>query len=54
MKMSKVKKMKLKKTCVQVKKSSEGKMSVKICGMIDKCNCGNFDCCAVSKGEVKQ
>ena len=43
--------MKSKQSCVRIKKSSEGKMSVKICNMIDKCDCGNADCCAVSEGD---
>lgn len=41
--------MKSKQECVLFQKSSEGKMSVKICNMIDKCDCGKSDCCAVSK-----
>ncbi|MBS3082047.1 hypothetical protein J4416_03910 [Candidatus Pacearchaeota archaeon] len=43
--------MKLKQICVQVKESPEGKMSIKICDMIDRCNCKKSDCCAVNKGE---
>ena len=43
--------MKSERPCVRIKESSEGKMSVKICNMIEECNCGNADCCAVNEGE---
>lgn len=43
--------MKSKQACVRIKESSEGKMSVKICDMIDKCNCKNSNCCITNKGE---
>ena len=41
--------MRSKQPCVRIKESSEGKMSVKICNMIDECNCGNSDCCAINE-----
>lgn len=43
--------MKSKQPCVQIKESSGRKMSVKICDMVDECNCKKSNCCAVSKGE---
>jgi len=43
--------MRLKQRCLQVKEFSGEKMSVKICNMIDKCNCGKADCCMISNGE---
>ncbi len=43
--------MNLKEPCVRIKESSKGKMSVKICNMIDKCNCEKSDCCVAGKGE---
>ena len=36
---------KSKKGCIQKIKSKDGKMSVKICTMIDKCNCEDSKCC---------
>ncbi len=34
--------------CVQIKSSSEGKMSVKMCDMIGNCNCGKSECCTIN------
>ena len=41
---------KSKKGCVQRIKFKNGKMSVKICMMIDKCACGDLKCCSSIRG----
>jgi hypothetical protein len=40
-----------KKGCLQKIKSKEGKMSIKICTMIDSCKCENIKCCDSKKRE---
>jgi len=40
-----VKENKSKKGCMQKIKSKDGKMSVKICTMIDECTCDDPKCC---------
>ncbi len=34
-----------KKGCLQKIRSKDGKMSIKICTMIDECTCENLKCC---------
>lgn len=43
--------MRSKQSCIRIKESSKGKMGVKICEMVDKCNCKKPNCCVASKGE---
>ena len=44
---------KSKKGCIQKIKSKGGKMSIKICTIIDKCSCEDLKCCSANKKEVK-
>ena len=37
--------------CVQSKETQLGRITVKMCTMVDGCDCGKFDCCSKIGGK---